>query len=89
MGLGFGPQDRDLGLKAEIWASRLKYGPGGWGEGGVRRRRRRRKFPIQLNPALTDFRGLTIFFCYRRNSVIANKETKGNCFEGAMNLHLL
>ena len=29
---GFGPQDRDLGLKAGIWALRLKYGPGGWGD---------------------------------------------------------
>ena len=29
--LGFGPQDWDLGLKAGIWASRLKYGPGGGG----------------------------------------------------------
>ena len=24
-------------------------------------------------PALTDLRGLTVFFCYRRTSVIANK----------------
>ena len=31
---GFGPQDWDLGLEAGIWASRLRYGPGGWGEGG-------------------------------------------------------
>ena len=31
--LGFGPQDWDLGLKARIWASRLRYGPGGWGAG--------------------------------------------------------
>ena len=29
--LGFGPQDWDLGLKARIWASRLRYGPVGWG----------------------------------------------------------
>ena len=36
MGLegGFGPQDWNLGLEAGIWASRLRYGPGGWGEGG-------------------------------------------------------
>ena len=36
MGLeaGFGPQDWDLGLEAGIWASRLRYGPGGWGRGG-------------------------------------------------------
>ena len=33
MRLGFGPQDWDLGLKARIWASRLRYGPGGWGAG--------------------------------------------------------
>ena len=37
-----------MGLEAEIWASRLRYGPRAWGKGGVwrRRRRRRRKFPI-------------------------------------------
>ena len=29
----FGPQDRHLGLEAGIWASRLRYGPGGWGRG--------------------------------------------------------
>ena len=23
-----------MGLEAEIWASRLRYGPGGWWEGG-------------------------------------------------------
>ena len=33
MGLGFGPQDRDLGLEAGTWGWRLRYGPGGWGEG--------------------------------------------------------
>ena len=32
--MGFGPQDWDLGLEAGIWASRLRYVPGGWGEGG-------------------------------------------------------
>ena len=31
---GFGPQDWDLSLKARIWASRLRYEPGGWEEGG-------------------------------------------------------
>ena len=31
MRLGFGPQDWDSGLKAGIWASRLRYGPGGGG----------------------------------------------------------
>ena len=41
--LGFGPQDWDLGLKAGIWASRLRYGPGGGGAGRRRRRRRRRR----------------------------------------------
>ena len=42
LGLGFGPQDWDMGLKTGIWASRLGF------EGGKRRRRRRRrrKFPI-------------------------------------------
>ena len=33
---------------------------------------------IQLNPALTDFRGLTVFACYWRTSVIVNKENKRN-----------
>ena len=32
MRLGFGPQDWDLGLKAGIWALRLRYGPW-WLEG--------------------------------------------------------
>ena len=32
--MGFGPQDWDLGLEAGIWASRLRYGPGGWGRWG-------------------------------------------------------
>ena len=27
--------DWDLVLKAKIWASRLRYGPGGWREGGM------------------------------------------------------
>ena len=47
----FGPWDWDFDLVAEIWASRLRYGPRAWGKGGVRRRRRlrrRRKFPICL-----------------------------------------
>ena len=29
---------------------------------------------VQLNPALTDFKGPTFFFCYMRNFVIANKK---------------
>ena len=33
---------------------------------------------IQLNPALTDFRGLAVFLCYRQTSVIANKGNKRN-----------
>ena len=40
---------------------------------------------IQLNPVLTDFRGPTVFFCYRRTSVIANKGNKRNQLEGTMN----
>ena len=28
-----------MGLKAEIWASRLRYGLGGWGEGGAEEKR--------------------------------------------------
>ena len=31
---------------------------------------------VQLNPALTDFRGPTICFCYRQTFVIVNKGTK-------------
>ena len=31
---------------------------------------------IQLNPAPTDFRGPTIFFCYKRTSFIDNKGNK-------------
>ena len=37
-----------------------------------------RGMAIQLNAALTDFRGPTIFFCYRWTSVIANKGKKRN-----------
>ena len=33
LGLGFGPQDWNLGLEAGIWASRLRYGPRGWDMG--------------------------------------------------------
>ena len=32
--MGFGPQDWDLGLEAGIWASRLRFRPGGSGKGG-------------------------------------------------------
>ena len=35
MRVGFGPQDLDLSFEAGIWASRLRYGPGGWGEGSA------------------------------------------------------
>ena len=31
---GFGAKDWDLDLEAGVWASRLRYWPGGWGEGG-------------------------------------------------------
>ena len=31
--LGSGPLGWDLNLETEIWASRLGYGPVGWGEG--------------------------------------------------------
>ena len=30
---GIGPFSWDLDLKAGIWSSRLRYGPGGWGRG--------------------------------------------------------
>ena len=37
---------------------------------------------IQLNPALTDFKGPTNFICYKRNSVIANVRNKKKTIEG-------
>ena len=37
--MGFGPQDWDLGPEAGIWALRLRYGPGGWGEGGTKEKK--------------------------------------------------
>lgn len=33
---------------------------------------------VQLDPTLTDFRGLIIFFSYKQTFVIANKENKRN-----------
>ena len=45
---------------------------------------------IQLNPALTDFIGPTIFICYRRISVIANIENKEKLIRGPRNpLHYM
>ena len=41
---------------------------------------------LQLNPALTDFRGLTNFICYRRNSVIAVIGNKRKLVEGTKNV---
>ena len=52
-------------------------------------RTRVRKRDIQLNHALTDFRGPMIFFCNRRTSVIVNKVNKRNELEGMINLHPL
>ena len=37
---------------------------------------------LQLTPALTDFKGPTIFICYRRISIIANIENKEKLFKG-------
>ena len=37
---------------------------------------------LQLNPALTDFRGPTNFICYRRNSVRANIWVKRKWIQG-------
>ena len=37
---------------------------------------------IQLIPALTDFKGPTIFICYRRIYVIVNIEIKEKLFKG-------
>ena len=44
MRLGFGPQDWDLGLKAGIWAVRLRYGPGG--RGGTEEEEKKGKVPL-------------------------------------------
>ena len=44
---------------------------------------------IQLNPALTDFKGLICYICYRRNFVITNTGNERKLVEGIMNLHLL
>ena len=44
---------------------------------------------VQLNLAPTDFKGLTNFICYRRNSVIANMRNKKKQAEGTMNLYPL
>jgi len=41
---------------------------------------------IQLTPALTDFKGPTIFICYRQISVIANIEIKEYLFMGLKNI---
>ena len=40
---------------------------------------------IQLTTALTDFKGPTIFICYRWISVIANIEIKEKLFKGPKN----
>ena len=44
---------------------------------------------IQLTPALTDFKGPTIFICYRRISVIAKKEILKKIFRGQIKKNLL
>ena len=38
-----------------------------------------------MTSALTDFKGLTVFICYRRISVIANIENKEKLFRGPKN----
>ena len=47
------------------------------------------KFTIQLNPALTDFRGQTNFICFKWNSVIANIRNKRKLVMGTMDEYLL
>ena len=40
------PVSRDLGLEAGIWAFKLRYGPGGWGDGGTKEKKEKEeKFP--------------------------------------------
>ena len=43
------------------------------------------KMYIQLTPALTDFKGPTIFVCYRRIFVIANIKYKEKLLKGPRN----
>ena len=40
---------------------------------------------VQLTPALTDFKGLIIYICYRRISVIAIIENKEKLFKELKN----
>ena len=44
---------------------------------------------IELTPALTDFKGPTIFICYRRISVIANIEIKEKLFKGPKKIFVM
>ena len=46
-------------------------------------------FVIQLNPALTDSKGLTNSICYGWNSVIVNIGNKEKKVERTKNLHPL
>ena len=48
MRLGFGPQDWDLGLKAGIWALRLRYGPvvGGGTKKKEKKEKEKEKIPL-------------------------------------------
>ena len=43
----------------------------------------------QLNPTLTDFKGLMNFIFYRWNSVRVNIGNKKKLVKGTVNLHLL
>ena len=43
---------------------------------------------LQLNPALTDFRGPTNFICCRQNSVIANIRSTRKLVERTKNRYL-
>ena len=43
---------------------------------------------VQLNLALTDFRGPSYFICYRQNSVTANIGNKIKQVEGPKNQYL-
>ena len=40
---------------------------------------------LQLTPALTDYKGSTIFICYRRISVITDMENEEFFFKGLKN----
>ena len=52
--MGFGPQDWDLGLQAGTWASRLRYGPGGSGEGSTKKEEKKKEEEEEKIPHMCE-----------------------------------